>query len=175
MAKTITKSGKAGISVRVNFDDLLEKIKEAEGNIEEATWEAARVGGKVMYDELKAEATASGVPAHLTNWPTLSMQAERDGSGNRFACRVGWKMANYDPNNPAPEYKVIFLNYGTPRRTVKGKKYTHMQIDGEWITATANRGYVTGRGFIGRAKKKARPKIKKAQKEALTKILKELT
>lgn len=174
MAKTITKSGKAGISVTVNFDDLLEKIKAAEGNIEQAAWEAARAGGKAMYDELKAEATASGVPAHLTGWPTLSMQAQRDGSGNRIACSVGWKMSAYDPKNPAPEYKVIFINYGTPRRAVKGKEYTHMQLDGEWITTTANRGRITGRGFIGRAKKKARPKVKKAQKEALLNILKEL-
>ena len=175
MGKTIRGGGKGGVLVTVGFQDLIEKIKDAQGDVEAAVWDAARKGAKEMYDELKSEAEASGVPPELTSWPTLSMQAERDASGNRFGCKVGWRVGEYDPTNPSAAHKVIFMNYGTPRRFVKSKEYQHLRLGKDWVTVTANRGYVEGRGFIGRAKKKARPKVKKAQEEALRKIIEELT
>ena len=168
MAKTTNYSGKSGIKVSVNFAPLLEKIQKAGGDVEEATWEAARKGAKVMYDELYAQANADGVPASVTD--SIRFQAERDASGNRYACKVGWAIGEYDPKNPSVAHKAIFLNYGTPRRTVKTDKM-HLNIDGKWRTVGTDRGYITARGFIGRAKKKARPKIKKTQEEALQKIL----
>lgn len=171
MAKTSSYSGKGGISVRVNFDSLIEKIQEAQGNAEEATWAAARAGAKVLYDEMQAECAASGVPASISS--AITMQAERDSSGNRFACKVGWRVPPYDPNNPSTAHKAIFLNYGTPHRYVKAEN-ARVNINGEFRTLGPDRGYIDGRGFIGRAKKSARPKIKKAQKEALEKILEEL-
>ena len=117
MAKTTNYSGKSGIKVSVNFGPLLEKIQKAGGDVEEATWEAARKGAKVMYDELHAQANADGVPASVTD--SIRFQAERDASGNRYACKVGWAIGEYDPKNPSVAHKAIFLNYGTPRRTVK--------------------------------------------------------
>ena len=51
MAKATSYSGKAGIKVSVNFAPLLEKIQQAGGDVEEATWEAARKGAKVMVAE----------------------------------------------------------------------------------------------------------------------------
>ena len=98
------------------------------------------------------------MPDHLIN--KISFNCLRDSSGNRFAVVVGWKMPNYDPNDPADVYKVIFLNYGTPRR----EKSTG-----------ANRGSIDGRGFIGKARKKSVKPIKAAQEELLNKILKGLT
>lgn len=175
MGKSAKNGNKSGVLVTVGFDSLLEKIKDAQGDVEAAAWDAARKGAKEMYDELKSEAEASGVPPELTAWPTLSMQAERDESGNRFGCKVGWKVGDYDPNNPSPAHKVIFLNYGTPRRYVKSKAYQHIRLGGEWVTVSDDRGRIDARGFIGRAKKKARPKVKKAQEAALRKILEELT
>lgn len=167
MARTTGYSGKSGIRVSVNFAPLLERIKEAEGDVEAAAWTAARKGAKVMYDELKNEATASGVPASVTN--EITFQAERDDAGNRIACKVGWRIPPYDPSNPSAGHKAIFMNYGTPHR--HGRSGTKAFIDGRWVTLDTDRGYITGRGFIGRAKKKARPKIKKAQEEALREIL----
>lgn len=171
MAKTISRGGKAGVILTVNFQNLLEDIQKAQGNVEQATWDAARAGGREMYKALEQEATASGVPAHLVD--KLAMQAERDAGGNRVACRVGWRMSgNYDPRNPADEYKVIFMNYGTPHRLAKDG--IRVNIGGQWKTLTTDRGRVDGRGFIGRAKKKARPKVKKAQEAALKQILEDL-
>ena len=76
MAKTTNYSGKSGIKVSVNFAPLLEKSQKAGGDVEEATWEAARKGAKVMYDELHAQANADGVPASVTD--SIRFQAERD-------------------------------------------------------------------------------------------------
>lgn len=172
MARTSSYSGKGGIRISVNFSDLLEKIQEAEGDIEAATWEAARKGAKVMRDQLIEECNASGVPSSVSNAITFS--AERDSSGNRFACNVGWRMGEYNPDNPSVGHKAVFLNYGTPRREVKTGG-VHVSVNGKWVTLGRDRGYIDAKGFIGRAKKKARPKIKKAQKECLKNILKGLT
>ena len=157
MAKTASYAAKTGVAVSVNFDSLLTKIKKAGGDIEAATWDAARAGGRVYYNCLVEECKRSNVPNHLID--KIAFNCLRDSSGNRFAVVVGWKMPNYNPNNPADVYKVIFLNYGTPRRET---------------STGANRGYVDGRGFIGRARKKAVKPIKAAQNELLDKILKGL-
>ena len=158
MARTASYAVKTGVAVSVNFDSLLNKIKKAGGDIEAATWDAARAGGRVYYQYLVEECKRSGVPEHLID--KISFNCLRDSGGNRFAVVVGWKIPNYNPNDPADVFKVIFLNYGTPRRET---------------STGANRGYINGRGFIGRARKKAVRPIKAAQEELLNKILKGLT
>ena len=157
MARTASYAAKTGVAVSVNFDSLLNKIKKAGGDIEAATWDAARAGGRVYYQYLVEECKRSEVPEHLID--KISFNCLRDSGGNRFAVVVGWKIPNYNPNDPADVYKVIFLNYGTPRRET---------------STGANRGYISGRGFIGRARKKAVRPIKAAQEELLNKILKGL-
>ena len=157
MGKTMRYGGKGGIGVSVNFGNLLAKIEKAGGDVEAATWDAARKGAKVLYDQMQAECAASGVPASISD--AITMQAERSQSGNRYACKVGWRMGEYDPKNPSVAYKAIFLNYGTPRRATEGG---------------ANRGYIDGKGFMGRAKKKARPKVKRIQEDTLRGIIEEL-
>lgn len=158
MARTQSYASKTGVAIQVTgFDSLLNKIKKAGGNIEAATWDAARAGGRVYYEMLVAECRRSGVPEHLIN--KIRFNCLRDSSGNRFAVVVGWYMDEYDPANPADGYKVVFLNYGTPRRE----------------SSKGDRGYITGRGFIGRAKKKAHRPIKQAQENFLKKILDGLT
>lgn len=154
MARTTSYRGKGGVAVSVNFSGLLEKIRAAEGDVEAAAWTAAKKGAKIMYDELQTQCDASGVPQNIKSG--ITFQAERDGKGNRFACKVGWRVPAYDPKNPSVAHKAIFLNYGTPHRYTEGG---------------ADRGFVDGKGFIGRAKKKARPKIKKEQEAALREIL----
>ena len=171
MARTTGYSGKGGIKVSVNFDKLLEQIKRAEGDVEKATWEAARKGAKVMYDELVKECNASGVPSSVSN--AISFSAERDDTGNRYACSIGWKMGEYNPKNPSAGFKAAFINYGTPRRSVKAEN-ARVRVNGEWRTIGTDRGYMDGKRFIGRAKKKARPKIKKEQEEVLKEVLRGL-
>lgn len=157
MAKTSSYASKTGVAISVNFDSLLNKIKKAGGDIERATWDAARKGGRVYYETLIAECKASKVPDNLIK--QIRFNCLRESNGNRYAVVVGWYMDEYDPANPADGYKVVFLNYGTPRRETR---------------TGAERGYITGRGFIGRAKRKAQRPIKNAQEELLKSILGDL-
>ena len=130
------------------FDVLLEQIQKAGGSIDEAADSCLRQSAQIMQTELKTQMQASGVDAGLINAmppPQITVK------NNRYSAAVGYKKGAYDPSDPSDGYKVVFLNYGTPRRTMHGK--------------------VQARGFIEKAKKKARPQIKKAQQQTLEKIL----
>lgn len=130
------------------FDELLEKIQNAGGSIDAAADSCLRQSAQIMQAELKAQMQAAGVDSGLINaMPPPQITVD----GNRYSAAVGYKKGNFDPRNPSDGYKVVFLNYGTPRRTMHGK--------------------VAARGFIEKAKKKARPQIKRAQQETLEKIL----
>ena len=162
---------KSGITVTVDFKDLLEKIQEAGGDIEAATFDAARKSAKVIYNELLSESKASGLPESVTS--AISFQAERDESGNRYGVTVGWKLGAFNPKNPSAGHKAIFQNYGTPHRYTKLDRRVPAKNESGWAT-TNDRGFITGRGFIARAKKKAQPKVKKIQQETLNEILRGL-
>lgn len=130
------------------FDDLLEQIQKAGGNIDRAADSCLRQSAQIMQSELKAHMQAAGVESDLINaMPPPQIEVEN----NRYRAAVGYKKGAFDPRNPSDGHKVVFLNYGTPRRTKHGK--------------------VAARGFIERAKKKARPQIKRAQQQTLEKIL----
>lgn len=133
------------------FDDLFEKITKAGGTVDAAAKECLQQSAQIMQSELKSQMQAAGVPGDLINqMPPPEIEAE----GNRHTARVGYKKGAYDPRNPSDGYKLVFLNYGTPKRTMHGK--------------------VTARGFIQKAKKKASPKIKRAQQDTLNEIVRGL-
>jgi hypothetical protein len=130
------------------FDGMLEQIQAAGGDIDRATNSCIRQSAQIMHTELIAAMQSTGADGGLI----AQMDApEITADGNRYSAKVGYKMGSFDPNNPSAGYKALFYNYGTPRRTKHGKE--------------------AARGYIAIAKKKARPKIKKAQKETLEKIL----
>lgn len=130
------------------FEELLTKIQEAGGSIDRAAESCMRESAQIMQSELKSQMSASGVDSDLID----RMPApEISRNGNAIIARVGYKKGAYNPSNPSDGYKVVFLNYGTPKRSKHGK--------------------IAARGFIDIAQKKARRKIKKAQKVALEKIL----
>lgn len=140
-------SSKAVLQLK-GFDDLLAKIQAAGGSIDKAAETCLRDSAEIMQSEFKAQMQAAGVDDNLINAmppPQITIK------GNRYSAAVGYEKGAFDPRNPSDGYKVVFLNYGTPRRTMHGK--------------------VAARGFIQAAKKKARPRIKKAQRETLEKIL----
>ena len=127
------------------FDDLIRRIEKAGGTIDEAVGRCCEESAEAQQAELKSAMARKGVSSKLIGrMPTLEI--ERD--GNRVTVRVGFKKGKYDPKNLSDGYKAVFINYGTPR--------------------------IKPRGFVETAKKKARPKIKKKQEEALQAILKEL-
>ncbi len=130
------------------FDDLLARIEQAGGTIDDAAEACIEKSAQIMQDELKTQMEKSGVGSDLINRmpsPTI----EKD--GNRLTARVGYKKGAYDPKNLSDGFKIVFLNYGTPKRKKHGK--------------------LKARGFIQRAKKKAATKIKKQQEQTLNEIL----
>ena len=133
------------------FNDLLEKIQKADGNVLTATQNALKDSAEIMQSTLKSEMAQSNVPSDLIS-AMPSYQTET--VANRVTARVGYKKGSYNPADPSDGYKVVFLNYGTPNRTKHGQ--------------------VTARGFIERAKKRAKPKMKKQQEQTLKEILRGL-
>lgn len=133
------------------FEDLLKEIEAAEGSIKGACESAIKQSAQTMQSELKSEMKKANVPNDLIN---AMPQFEVKSDGNRVTARVGYKKGTYNPKNLSDGYKIVFLNYGTPHRSKHGK--------------------VVARGFIQKAKKNAKRKIKNQQKEALEKILKRL-
>lgn len=130
------------------FDEMLAEIEKAGGTIDRAAKSCLTQTAHIMHDELKAQMQAANVDGGLINrMPPPEIESE----GNRHTARVGYKKGTYDPNNPSDGYKVVFANYGTPRRSKHGQQ--------------------PEKRFIEKAKKKAKPKIKKAQQETLNKIL----
>ena len=131
------------------FDELLAQIQKAGGTIDRAVESCLKQSAQIMQSELKSEMKKSGVDNDLiARMPAPEIQQD----GNTMIARVGYKKGAYNPNDLSDGFKVVFLNYGTPKRD---EKY----------------GRIEARGFIDRAQKKARKQIKKAQKETLEKIL----
>ena len=130
------------------FDELLEQIEQAGGTIDRAAESCLKQSAQIMQSELKNQMKESGVDNDLiARMPPSEIKKD----GNTMIARVGYKKGAYNPDDLSDGYKVVFLNYGTPKRSKHGK--------------------VEAKGFIDRAQKKARTKIKKAQKQALEKIL----
>lgn len=133
------------------FDDLFEQIKKAEGNVDKAAEECLKESAQVMQSELKTQMQKSGVDSDLINrMPTPELKKD----GNTLIARVGYKKGAYNPDDLSDGYKVVFLNYGTPKRSKHGK--------------------VEAKGFIDKAQRKAKKQIKKKQEETLKKIIGEL-
>ena len=133
------------------FDELLKKIEKAGGSIDAAAETCLKKSANIMEAELKTQMSKADVDAALINRmpaPTI----EKD--GNRMTARVGYKKGAYNPNNISDGYKVVFLNYGTPKRKKHGK--------------------IKARGFIAKAKKKAKPQIKRQQETTLDEIFRGL-
>ncbi len=130
------------------FDELLEQIQKASGTADRAVESCLKQSAQIMQSELKSEMQKSGVDSDLIDrMPTPELQKD----GNTMIARVGYKKGAYNPDDLSDGFKVVFLNYGTPKRSKHGK--------------------LEAKGFIDRAQKKARKRIKKAQKETLEKIL----
>lgn len=134
------------------FEELLEQIQKAGGSVNSAMEKCTKQAANIMHDELKTQMKAAGVSDSLIERlpPPVVEQY-----GNLYVGRVGYEKGGPpDPQNLSDGYKAIFLNYGTPRRQKHGK--------------------IAARGFLEKARNKARPKIKKQQKETLDNILGEL-
>ena len=151
------------------FEDLIKKINSSNVNSIKAAQQAAKAGAEAAKNQLISECKTSGVPNKLIN----SIRIKEKISGNTVSDQVGWDVPGYNPRNIADAYKVIFLNYGTPRRITRKSKQRAIMPDGSWVTLGNDRGAITSRDFIKRAKSRSKSKIKNAQIDCFKKILKE--
>ena len=132
------------------FDELLEQIEKAEGDVDRAANSALSASAEIMESELRAQLNAATESNLAQRMPRFKIKHV----GNSYRAEVGFQSTPYNPRDPSDYHKAVFLNYGTPFRSKHGKE--------------------EARGFITKAKRRARPKIKKAQKEALDKIIQRL-
>ena len=131
------------------YDKLIDAISKSESKINIVADTCITKSANIMSEEIKSKMASAGVDDGLISRMPAPIVEHK---GNIYSAQVGYKKGTYDPTNLSDGYKALFLNYGTPRRTEHGK--------------------VRARGFIDKAKKAAKPKIKKAQKQAIDDILK---
>lgn len=138
------------------FEKMLTQLQDAGKNVDPAAKEAVSENARIVEQELRAQCQAAGVPSDIIQEIKTTTSTEGEG---RYSAKVGWKLGNYDPQNPSTGYKAIFLNYGTVRRQTKRGK---------------NRGAIhkpaKDQQFIYAAKKKSQTKVKKLQKQMLEEI-----
>lgn len=144
------------LKIKINgFEKMLEHIQEAGKDVDTAAAQAIKDSASIVETELKASCAASNVPGSITR----EIRKKTSASAGTYSAEVGWELGAYNPKNPSTGYKAIFLNYGTVRRqTARGK----------------NRGAIEKKPptqqFIVRAKKAAKPKIRKAQQRIIEKV-----
>lgn len=132
------------------FDELIAQIEKAGGTADRAANSALSASAQIMDSELRNQLNAATESGLAERMPRFRIKHE----GGNYRAEVGFESTPYHPQSPSDYHKAVFLNYGTPDRKKHGKE--------------------EARGFITKAKRRARPKIKKAQQEALEKILQRL-
>lgn len=151
---------KGGIKINLKgFDKVLENIKTAGGDVDQAAERALTASAKIVETELRKEATAKGVPIDVTK----EIRTRTSESGDRYEAEVGWSMDGYNPQKPSAGYKAVFLNYGTVRRTTR-KGYNRGEI---------HKPSRSGQ-FIYTAKRKSQKKVKEAQAKILERVMRDL-
>lgn len=157
----------------VGFDEMIQKIEKASGDVMAAAEKAAHAGANAYEATLRAECAASHVPGDLV--AEIKNEVARGNLPDTIKVKVGWRVPGYDRKNPAPAFKVIFLNYGTPRRSTKTGGQRVKLKTGEWVTVKQDRGAIQARDFIGRAKKRAKAQIKQAEQAAFDEVIRGLS
>ncbi len=143
------------------FDDLLERVKRAGGDIDSAARECMEKSVRVLESNLKREAEASGAPTSTVSHSVTS-------NGNRISGETGWKLGEYDSSNPSEGYEAMFREFGTGKHSARGKGKDRETAAGH------NRGSTEPRPFMEQARKKSVKPIRALQEETLQNIIKEL-
>lgn len=136
------------------FDELIKEIQKAEGNVEKATIQCMQKSGQIMHGEIKSAMQKANKEGTFSDLIERMPEPSVENDHGLITARVGFKKGNYDPRNLSDGYKAVFLNYGTPNRTKHGVE--------------------KARGFLNKAKSKAKKQIQQQQEAALKDILKGL-
>lgn len=157
--------GKARIELK-GFDEFYEKLQRVSDNADKVAEKKFDECLSIIESELKNKGQAAGLSSHLLQGITRDTLV----FNGSWLAKVGWKQRKAEAGYISDYHKVIFLNYGTPRRKVKTDKQK-IAINGDWKTLTNDRGEIMKRGFIKRAKLSSNRKIKTLMKNTLHEML----
>lgn len=143
------------------FDKMLERIQKAGGDIDAAARQCMEESLQVLERNLKKEAEASGAG---TSTITHTVTA----NGNRISGETGWKLGEYDSNNPSEGYDAMFREFGTGKHSKRSKGKDRQTAAGH------NRGSTEPRPFMERARTESVKPVRAIQRKTLQKIVKEL-
>lgn len=148
---------KSGIHIDLKgFEKQLAELNKKSEEIDKIASKAIKDSAKIVEAELKAEAVASAVPDSIIN----EMHTKVSNKDDRYTADIGWELGSYSSKNPSVGYIAMFLNYGAVRGGSENRKTRRGQ----------NRGKLQARQFIERAKKSAKPKIKRQMKKIIEEV-----
>lgn len=142
------------------FESFLEDLQEAGAKMDVEGRKCFEKCAENLYDELYKKAEQAGLDNGLLDQIDEHFIELED--ANVWSYEVGWKKQRAKKDNPLPDtYKVMFYNYGTPKRTTRlgynrGAEPAHP---------------IGSHGFIKKAKTAAANKNRKLQRQTLEKIL----
>lgn len=143
------------------FEDMLAAVQRAGGDIDKAARDCMEKSVQILESNLIKEAQASGAS-------TSEVFHDVTASGNRVTAETGWRLGDYDSNNPSEGYKAMFTEFGTGKHSARGKG------NDRHTAAGYNRGSTAPRPFMDQARKKSAKPIRAIQQETLQNIVKEL-
>ena len=140
------------------FDEMLERVQRAGGNVDKAAKKCMERSVSVLEEYLIDEAAESGVE-------TTEIFHQVTVSGNRISGETGWKLGNYDSNNPSEGYRAMFAEFGTGRHSARSRGKDRETAAGY------NRGSTEPRPFMAQARKRAVKPVRTIQQETLQELL----
>ena len=143
------------------FEDMLARVQKANGDIDKAARECMEKSARILESNLRREAEASGAE-------TSEIVRTVESSKLKIKAEVGWKLGEYDSNNPSQGYRAMFREFGT------GKHSGRSAGKDRQTAAGYNRGSTEPRPFMATARKKSKKPIHAVQAETLHNIVKEL-
>ncbi len=135
------------------FQKMIQDLELSQKDTERVASSCIKASANVMQQELKS-AIRGASPSLDGSLAGRLPPPEIEAGGGVYKAKIGYKETAYNPRNLSDYFKALFANYGTPYRKRHGQERP--------------------RGFVAKAKKAARPKIKNQQKQALSKILERL-
>lgn len=143
------------------FEDMLEAVQKAGGNVDAAARRCMEKSVDVLESNLIREAQASGAD-------TSEVYKGLIFEGNRISAETGWELGSYDSGNPSEGYRAMFIEFGAGKSSARGKGRDRETAAGY------NRGSTEPRPFMEKARKKSVKPIKAIQQETLQDMVKEL-
>lgn len=142
------------------FDDYLKQLQKLNADVKGITKRVLLDSAKMYATELTKQTASSSMSAETKKeiMKSFKKPAIVTDEENFISAETGFKMGEYDSDNPSGGYIAIFNSYGTEQRiTDKGE----------------NRGSLEALEFVQRAHKAQDAKIRKYQEQELTKAIKE--